>query len=137
MAFRHYKGKTKMVWMPVTASTAIGAGALVTFSSGALIAATSSTAAADIAGVLVKAIVSTDADYATASRLVQVLVPTERHTVWEALTASAVVGDVGAEVDLTDSVTVNRGASSIKAVRVVAVPSATKVLVLVKFNGAY
>lgn len=137
MAFRKYKGRTKNMWMPVTASTAIAAGALVTYSSGQLVAATSSTGAADIAGVLVKAIASTDSDYATGGRLVEVMVPLDRHTVWEALTASLVTTDVGAEVDLTDSVTVNRGASSIKAVRIAGYLSATKALVHIKINGSY
>lgn len=138
MAFVHYKGRTKNVWLPVTASTAIAAGALVTFSSGKLVAATSSTAAADIAGVLVKAIVSTDADYATDARLVEVIVPLDRHTVWLAdVTSGLVAADVGAEVDLTDASTVNRGASSIKAVRVQRVLSTTKGHFLVKINGSY
>lgn len=136
MAFRHYKGRTKNVWVPVTTSTAIGAGAATSFTSGLLVAATSSTGAADIAGVLVRAIASTDSDYATA-RLVEVQVPLDRHTIWEALTASAVATDIGAEVDLTDSVTVNRGASSIKVFRAIAVPSATKMLGYLKINGSY
>jgi len=45
-----------------------------------LVAATSSTAAKDIAGVLVKAIAATDSDYAD-SRKVAVQVPVENYTV--------------------------------------------------------
>ncbi len=138
MAFRRYKGRTKIMWMPVTASTAIAAGTLVTFSSGKLVAATSSTAAIDLAGVLVKTIAATDADYATDARLVEVLVPLDRNTVWEAdVTSGLVAGDVGAEVDLTDGATVNRGASSVKAVRVIRVLSSTKGHFLVKHFGSY
>lgn len=137
MAFKKVRGKTKTVLMPVTPSTALAANSLVTFSSGKLVAATSSTASLDIIGVLTKAIVSTDADYAS-DRLVEVLVPVEKYTVWEAdVTSGLVATDVGTEVDLTDASTVNRGAGSIDAVKVVRVLSTTKGLFYVKFNGAY
>lgn len=137
MSFTLKRGKVKEIFRPVTTSTAISAGALVTYSSGLLVAATSSTAAADIAGVLLKTIASTDSDYATA-RSVAILVPVERHTEWEAdVTSGLVVGDIGAEVDLTDASTVNRAATSVKAVRVQSVISTTKGRFFVKFNGAY
>lgn len=137
MSFILKKGKTKFVYLPVTTSTAITTGTLVTFSSGLLIAATSSTAAADIAGVLRHTIASTDSDYATA-RLVEVQVPVERFTHWTGdVTSGLVAADIGIEVDLTDGATVNRGATSVKAVRVMEVLSTTKGTFLVKFMGAY
>lgn len=137
MAFRPKAGKTKFVYLPVTPSTAIAAGTLVTFSSGKLIAATSSTAAIDIAGVLKKTIAATDTDYAS-DRLVAVEVPVEKNCVWEAdVTSGLVAADVGAEQDLTDGATVNRGASSVDAVRCVGVISSTKGLFYVKINGSY
>ena len=121
------EGKVKTLSLPVTASTAIAQGALVAFSSGKLIAATSSTASNLLVGVLKKAIVATDSDYATDSRLVEVNVPTEKNTEWEFdCGASLVVGDVGYLADLTDSVTVNRGATSVKVVRITKVISTTK-----------
>ena len=137
MAFIKHRGKTKFVYLPVTTSTAITKGTLLTFSSGLLIAATSSTAAADIVGVIRHTIASTDTDYATA-RLVEVEVPVERMTEWTAdVTSGLVAADILKEVDLTDGATVNRGASSIKAVRCSAVLSTTKGLFYVKFLGSY
>ena len=137
MAFIRNSGKTKFVWLPVTTSTTFTAGDLVTFSSGLLVEATSSTAAGDIIGVIRHTIAATDSDYATA-RSVEVEVPVERYTTWEAaVTSGLVAGDIGTECDLTDQATVNRGASSIKAVRPIKVLSTTKGIFLVKFQGSY
>lgn len=136
MAFIRKQGKTKVIWLPVTTSTALTKGNLVTFTSGLLVAATSSTGAADVAGVGVKTIASTDTDYATA-RLIPVEVPVERHVVWEGATASLVATDIGVEVDLTDAGTVNRGATSIKVARAVKLISATKGWFYMKINGSY
>jgi len=124
--FRRKSGKTKTVPLPVTVSTAIAKGALVAWSSGRLIAATSTTACSDIAGVLVKAIASTDDDYAD-TRNVLVEVPVEKDVVWEAdVTSGLVVADVGLYQDLTDSVTVNRGASTYDIVQCRGVITTTK-----------
>lgn len=137
MAFKLRKGKTKTMYLPVTTSTALTKDTLLSFSSGLLIAATSSTAAVDHVGVAVKTIASTDSDYATA-RTIPVQVPVERYTEWEAdYTATAVAADIGIETDLTDAATVNRGATSIKAVRMTQFISATKAMVCIKFWGAY
>ena len=137
MSFILRQGKTKTMLLPVTASTALTKDTLVTFSSGLLIAATSSTASADIVGVVRKTIASTDSDYATSGRLIPVEVPTERYTVWEGTTASAVSTDIGIETDLTDAGTVNRGATSVKAVRMNKLLSATRGLFWIKFMGSY
>lgn len=135
--FRLKQGKTKTEYLPVTTSTALSAGDLLTFTSGKLVAATSSTAASAIIGVNVKTIASTDSDYAT-DRLIPVEVPVERNTTWEAdVTSGLVVGDIGKEVDLTDAATVNRAATSIGAVMPLAVISTTKGIFKVKFNGSY
>ena len=136
MSFILRQGKTKTMLLPVTTSTALTKDTLVTFSSGLLIAATSSTASADIVGVVRKTIASTDSDYATA-RLIPVDVPVERFTVWEGDTASAVSTDIGIETDLTNAGTVNRGATSVKAVRMNKLLSATKGLFWIKFMGSY
>ncbi|MCK9370268.1 hypothetical protein M0R04_10210 [Candidatus Dojkabacteria bacterium] len=120
------KGKTKFQWLPVTASTVLSKGALVAFSSGKLIAATSTTAPSDIVGVIRHAIAATDSDYAT-ERLVEVEVPVEKNTVWEAaVTSGLVAADIGLYQDLTDSVTVNRGASTYDVVQCIKVISTTK-----------
>lgn len=110
----------------------------MTFTSGLLVAATAGTASADIIGVLNRTIASTDLDYATSGRLVPVIVPQQRFTLWEAdVTSGLVAADVLKEVDLTDAVTVNRAASAVKAVRVKGVISTTKGIFYVKFQGSY
>jgi hypothetical protein len=122
--FIRKEGKTKVIDLPVTPSTALAAGSLVCFSSGKLIAMTSSTAASALVGVLVKAITATDDDYAD-DRLVAVEVPVEKNVVYEFTTASLVATDVGTLADLTDASTVNRGASTYDVVRITGYKSAT------------
>jgi len=137
MSFIWKAGKGKRKWLPVTTSTALVKDTLVTQTSGLLVAVTAGTAAADILGVLDKTIASTDSDYATA-RLVPVWIPQERFCLFEAdVTSGLVAADIGSEVDLTNSGTVNRAATSIKAVRVVSVLSTTKGIFWVKFQGSY
>lgn len=137
MAFYAIAGKTKEIQLPVTPSTAISEGALLTFTTGKLVAAGAATAAVDIVGVLKKAIAATDSDYAS-DRLVSVLVPVENNVVFEAdVTSGLVVTDVGGEFDLTSSTHVNRGASSVDVVKCLGVISSTKGLFLVKLNGSY
>lgn len=137
MSFILRKGKTKTLYLPVTTSTAFTKDTLVTFSSGLLTVAVAGTASADIIGVIRKTIASTDSDYATA-RTVPVDVPVERFTEWEAdVTATLVVADVLKEVDLTDAGTVNRAATSVKAVRISKFLSTTKAWVFIKFHGSY
>jgi hypothetical protein len=138
MAFKVKAGKVKTAWLPVTASTAIARGALVTFSSGKLVAATAQTANAAIVGVLDKAIVATDADYATDLRLVPVIVPIEKHVLFEGdVTSGLVVGDIGTECDLTDASTVDRAGSTYDVAKCVGVISSTKGNFWLKINGSY
>jgi hypothetical protein len=126
MAFVKKSGKTKIVYLPVTVSTAITKGSIVSFASGYLIAATSSTAALSHIGVLAKTIATTDADYAVA-RSVPVEVPVESNVIWEApVTTGLVAADVGLLVDLTDANTINRAASTYDAAMVMKVISTTK-----------
>lgn len=137
MSFILRQGKVKTEPLPVTPSTALVKNTLLTFTSGKLVAATSTTAPVDIVGVLQKTIATTDADYAL-DRLVNVWVPVEKHTKWEAdVTSGLVATDVGTEVDLTNSGTVNRAATSIKAVKVMGVISTIKGYFYVKMNGSY
>ena len=124
--FRRVQGRTKFMWLPVTPSTDFENGALVVWSSGKLIPATSSTAAADTVGVIHHAITWSDSDYAD-ERLVEVEVPVEKNVVWEGdVTSGLVAADRGLFQDLTDSVTVNRGASTTDIVQCVKVISSTK-----------
>ena len=112
MAFKRVQGKTKVMWLPVTTSTAMTYGAVVRWASGLIAPVTSSSAPSTHVGVIQKTIASTDSDYATA-RLVPVEVPVETNVVWEgAVTATLVAADLGLFVDFTDSLTLNRGAST-------------------------
>jgi hypothetical protein len=138
MAFVKVKGKTKIEWLPVTASTALAKGTLVEFTSGLLAAADDNEAAADIRGVLAKTIAATDADYATSARLVPVIVPVERHVVWEADTADTYVlaSHCGVECGIVDSANVDLDDTTNDAFLVIS-GSGTKVRGYLKINGAY
>ena len=126
MAFILKRGKTCIRWLPVTTSTALSADSLVAFSSGYLVAATSTTAGSATAGVLLKAITSSDSDYATA-RLVAVQVPLEADVQWEAdVTSGLAATSIGAFYDLTDAVTVATTGSTYDIVRCVKYISTTK-----------
>lgn len=136
MAFIKYKGRTKTVYLPVTASTVMTKGDIVSWSSGQLIRATSSTTALSHAGVAKKTILATDADYATGGRLIPVEVPLDKNVIWLAdVTATLATTDVGGEFDLTDAQTVNRGASSVDAVICTGFVSTTKGYFTVNFNA--
>lgn len=137
--FTRHKGKTKTVWLPVKTSTAFTKGAIVSWGTsgdaGLLIPATSSTTALSHVGVIKKAIASTDSDYAT-SRLIPVEVPIEKNVEWIGdVTSGLVAADRGLEVDLTDSVTINRGASSVDAAIVRDVISTTKGIFVISFQA--
>lgn len=137
MAFYAIAGKTKEIQLPVTPSTALSEGSILTFTSGKLVAATAGTTSANTVGILKKAIVAADADYAS-DRLVSVLVPVEQNVIYECdVTSGLVVGDIGGEFDLTSSTHVNRGASSVDVVKCVGVISSLKGLFFVKLNGSY
>lgn len=135
MAFRRYKGKTKIVQLPVTTSTAFAANSIVSFSSGYLIPATSSTTALSHIGVIRKAVAATDADYAVA-RSVPVEVPIEKNVEWIGdVTSGLVAADVGLLVDLTDASTINRAASTVDAAQVKSVISSTKGTFILNLGG--
>ena len=127
MAFIRRQGKTKIMWLPVAASAgAIAKGSLVIWASGYIVTATTTSVSNYTAGVLAKAIATTDADYATV-RLVPVEVPVEKFVTWTAdVTASLVVADRGLYQDLTNAYTVNRAAATYDIVQCVEVLSTTK-----------
>lgn len=132
--FKLHKGRTKTQYLPVTVSTELTIDELVAFSSGELIAATSSSDSEDIVGVLKQEITSSDDDYADA-RLVPVEVPLDENTEYEAdVTSGLVAADIGKYVDLTDAGTVNRAASSKKVVQVKKVISTTKGIFALNIN---
>lgn len=137
MAFIVHSGNTKVVQLPVTASTALAADSLVTFTSGRLVAATAGTTAVNIVGILQAPITASDADYA-ATRNVGVLVPVDKHVVYECdVTSGLVAADVGLEQDITSATHINRGASAIDVAKCIGVLSATKGLFWLRINGSY
>lgn len=137
MAFKLYKGKCKTEYFPVTPSTVLAADSLVEFTSGLIAAADADEGAADVRGVLVKAIASTDSDYAS-SRRVGVQVPVERHVVWEADgTGTFVATDIGTEFGISDASTVDKAETTADMFLVTEFISATKVRGYLKINGAY
>lgn len=111
-----------------TASTAFSANSLVDWPAsptGFFVAATASTT--KLCGILLKAVTSADSDYASNS-LKPVLVPINgMNSEVIATTASAAATDVGTRVDLTDAVTVNRGASSVGRFVITGFISATQI----------
>lgn len=137
--FRKFSGKTKTLWLPVKASTAIAKGSILAWGTGGdagkLIPATAATTALASVGVLKKTILATDADYAVA-RTVPVEVPVEKNVLWEGdVTSGLVAADVGLEVDLTDCSTIDRSASTIDAAIVAKVISTTKGLFKINFQA--
>lgn len=125
-----------MIWLPVTASTVLSKDSIVSESSGYLIAATSSTTALSHIGVTPKAVVATDADYAVA-RLHPVIVPVEKNVEWLGdVTSGLVAADVGLLVDLTNSTTIDRSASTIDAAMVRKVITSTKGVFVLNLQGA-
>jgi len=125
MAFRKVKGATKNVWLPVTPSTVIAEGALVAFDTGLLVPADATTAPGDIIGVCRKEIAATDADYAD-DRNIPVEIALDAKVLYEFPTTGLVAADIGNDVDLTDSVTVNRAATAVGVVKVLKRVTATK-----------
>lgn len=133
MAFRLLKGKTKTMYFPKKASTAFTTGALVYFDGAGAVQPADSTSGMHV-GVIRKTIAATDSDYASTT-LVPVEVPVERWVEWEVDATSAVAADVGDEIDLTDSLTADRSASSKDALLVTQFISATKLGVTILSNA--
>lgn len=136
MSVRLVKGKTKRVWLPVTTSTALSKDTLVEITSGLVAGADDNDTA--LAGVLGKTIASTDADYATARR-VPVIVPVEKHVIWEIDTGGSFAAgtDEGLEFGISDSGTLDHSDTTNKVFLVTKVVSATKVQGYLKINQSY
>lgn len=125
-----------MQWLPVTTSTALTKDTIVEITSGLVGAADDNDTA--LAGVIRKTIASTDADYATARR-VPVLVPVERHVVWEIPTGGSFAAgtDEGLEFGISDAGTLDHSDTTNKVFLVTKVISATLVQGYLKINGSY
>lgn len=110
-----------------TASVALSVGQALDWPAtptGFVIAATSTTT--KLAGICQSVVTASSANYALNSAIAA-LRPMRPNPILIALTASAVATDVGLRCDLTDSNTVNRGASSVGRVIVDEFYSATSI----------
>lgn len=137
MAFIHKSGKALVEWWPKVASTTIPVGTALTFDGSGAVSVAASTSL-PIAGICLKPIASTDADYAS-NTLIPVLIPSQ-DSVFEVdveNSGTATAANVGVKYDLnsTTGTGINLSGTSHKQVTVVSFISATKVWV--KINGAY
>lgn len=124
--FTRVKGKTEIKEVLFSASVAAAEWAIVYPNPGAAGQYTIADATAwNNFGVIRQAITSSDSDYAS-TKLVQVEFPRENNVVWEGNATALAQTDEGTYVDLTDSVTVNDGASSKKVIYVDKYISATR-----------
>ena len=134
MAFIHVRGPAKNEAFLKIASTPIAAGAAVAFT-GAGFVAQAIVASTRLAGISLKAVASTDADYADNS-VFPVIVPSEDDVFEADVSGTATQANVGKQYDITTSArSVNLSGTTYKTVTVVGFISSSKVLV--KFNGNY
>jgi hypothetical protein len=128
MALQLYRGNSRVEWYPKKASTVFTEGNIVLLdASGQLDNAT--TTSDNHEGIALRTTASTDTDYATTDRM-PILVP-EQDTVFVADvgTGSATAANVGDFCDLAAAGTIDLTSGANRAVEVVGVLSATKVLV--------
>lgn len=136
MAIYHVRGKVNRIWLPVTTSTALLKNTIVEITSGLIAGADDNDTA--LAGVLGKTIASTDVDYAVARR-VPVIIPVEKHTLWEIDTGGSFAAgtDEGLEFGISDSGTLDHSDTTNKVFLVTKVVNANKVRGYLKVNGSY
>lgn len=128
--FKRISGSPKIEWYPKDASVAFVGGGLVYFNgTGELIPADATSG--DHAGIIQRAVVSTDADYATVLGKVPVDVPTSEDIFEvDVETGTFTTAMVGNQYDLVaDGDALDVSAQSKKVVTVVGYKSATKALV--------
>ena len=104
MAFVFTKGRTRLRSLPKTTSTTITAGDLLIMTSGLLATALNNTTTT-VVGVAVKAVASTDGDYATAAARLLVEVPADTTCVLSAPVAngSLLTTSIGVKFGLTSA----------------------------------
>jgi len=131
MSIVQISGQVKTAHRVKTASTALAINSLVGFTSGRLVAATSSTLI--FGGIMCRAVTTASTDYASAIPIL--LVAPQFDTEYLLTTASAsATTHVGNAYDLSDAVTLNLSGTTYKQFVVTEVLSTT--LVKVKFNPA-
>ncbi|MCX6822224.1 MAG: hypothetical protein NTW30_05620 [Candidatus Aenigmarchaeota archaeon] len=128
---KHFRGGSHLEWFPKTASTAYALNDMVTILStaagaGTLAKVTSSSTA--IYGLIQRAVVSTDADYASAS-LVPVLVPdVDTEFEFDVTTGTPATTKIGEYVDADDEANIDLNAYTVGVVLVTGIVSSTKVI---------
>jgi hypothetical protein len=133
--FTKKSGKTKLVPLPWTTGQTITKGSLVSWTSGRLVPAGSSTEPYNIEGVIQETITSASGVYTTNGN-VMVEVPTEKDVKWIAdFTSGLLVTDLGAHCDLTNGYTVNRAASSLDICKIIGFTSLTKGVVVLNIGS--
>lgn len=138
MSFKPIKGAYKIESLPFTASVALAKGTLVEWTSGHLAAADDNDT--DVAGILAETIAATDADYATTGKLKQVIVPTEKHVLYEASTGDTFVQAThgGVECGIVDSATLDLDDTTNDVFRPLRAGSVSGTVVgYLKVNGSY
>lgn len=123
--FQLAKGKARVMWFPKKASTPFAVGNLVYADGSGAIQPADSTSG-DHIGVILKAVASTDSDYASTT-MVPVLVPYD-DTEWvvDVGTGTLTTAMVGNQYDLKDANEIDVSATSKKVVTVTAFISASK-----------
>ena len=118
---------------PKTASTALTANTLCAFTSGQLVAATSTTTT--FAGIIPRAVVAADDDYSSATviSVISLRAPMATFTI---ATTGAAATNVGSSYDLSDAGTLNLSGTTYKVLTVINVISATEVEVVPNFAAA-
>lgn len=115
MSVIHYSGEVRIEYFRKRASQAFTANTLVERHSDGTITPCTSSTAANIKGVILKTIASTDSDYASTT-LVPVLVPLNPETLFEVdvTTGTLAASSEGLKFDLTDAAGVNQSATTNK-----------------------
>lgn len=122
---RFVKGKTKLLWLPRTASVTFTKGDLVQLTSG--LVATATAQSENHIGIIETAVTSGDSNFATSAVKVPVRVPLSPMAEIEAtVTGTLVTTSIGLSYDLTNASTVNQAGTTYGVVTCVGFISSTK-----------
>ena len=135
MAFLPYSGKVQVEYFPKKASTAFTANCAVAFYTALGQVAPSATTSLQMAGVCLRTVASTDADYASATGVPCIMLTPDTVFIADVTAGTLAAASVGNRFDLADSVSVTQAGTTYKVVTCVGYISATKGLF--KFNSAY
>lgn len=133
-----FKGKFYVSWYPKTASTAYAFGDAVTIASTVAGAGTLKKVATTdtrVIGLIQRAVVSTDSDYATTAEVPVLIGDVDAEYLFDVSTGSAATTDIGEMIDLDDQDSVNVGGYTIGHVLVTRVISTTQIVG--KFNKGF